>query len=365
MEFVCTKEHLQKALKEVSGVAGRNPALPILRHVLLKTERGKLRLSATDLEVGVMTWVMGKAGEDGVTTIPLKQLSEYVTNLPSEHVHLNASKGSLLVTCGSARASFQGETPENFPLIPTVGDGVQLRVPGTSLSHALGRVMYAASADDTRPELSGVFLRGTEETLTLAATDSYRLAETQVPLPEKLSDAVRIIVPLRAAHEIQRTLEGEEMVDLTLAEGQILVRTPTTHLVSRLVDGTYPDYTQIIPAKSPVTVSVLRQELLRAVRGAGVFAYGETSSVLLEVTKDTLRVTATAQEIGETATGVPAEITGPPVSINFNHRFLIDALMSLPGERVRLSLTDPSVPALLRPEGANEPTLALIMPIKT
>ena len=366
MKFVCTKEHLQKALKGVGGVAGRNPALPILRHVLVKTERGKLRLAATDLEVGVVTWVAGKIEDsEGTLTIPLKQLTEYVVNLPSDHIHLSTNKGTLTVTCASAHASFQGETAENFPLIPTVKGGQRFTVKAPDLMSVLDRTVYAAAADDARPELSGILLHGKETVVTVAATDSYRLAESHIRLAEPLEKEFQLILPLRAAQELRRILEGEESATLTLGDGQILVETPTMHLVSRLIDGTYPDYTQIIPPKTPITISLLRHDLLRAIRAAGIFTSGEANSVLLETAPTSLRVTATAQELGETVTEVPADVHGDAASIHFNHRFLLDALTVFPSERVRLGLTNASVPVVLRPEGSDEQTLALVMPIKT
>jgi len=365
MKFICTKEHFQKALRGVSGVAGRNPALPILRHVLLKVERGKLRLAATDLEVGVLTWVGGKMEEEGMTTTPLKQLTEYVANLPSDHIHLSTIKETLTVMCGPARASFQGETAENFPLIPTMSEGIHFSILAPEFTSALDGTLYAATLDDTRPELSGLLLHGKGTVLTIAATDSYRLAESHVNLPNPLSKDFRVILPIRAAHELRRALEGEESASFTIGDGQVLVETPTTHLISRLINGTYPDYTQILPQESPVAVSLLRHDLLRAIRAAGVFTSGEANSVLLETAPTALRVTATAQELGETVTDVPAEVHGGTVSIHFNHRFLLDALQALPSERVRLGLTNASIPAVFSPEGKERNTLALVMPIKT
>ncbi len=366
MKFVCTKEHLQNAIRGVSGIAGRNPVLPILRHVLLKSERGKLRLAATDLEVGVLTWVPGRVEEEeGALATPVKPLGEYVANLPSDHVHLAIQKGTLTITCGSTRASFQGESAENFPLIPTVRGDITVTLPARALISALEETTYAAATDDTRPELAGVLFQGSGTELTLAATDSYRLAEAHVTLPETLIKGFRIIVPVRAANELRRALDGEEGATLTIGEGQMRVETPTTHLISRLLDGTYPDYAQIIPATPGVSVSLLRQDLLRAIRGAGIFSSGDARSIVLETAATALRVAATAQELGETLTEVPAEVHGAGVSIHFNHRFLLDALSSLSGERIQVGLTSSSVPVLLRPVGTSGRTLALVMPIKT
>lgn len=364
MKFTCTKEHLVRALKSVAGIAGRNSALPILRNVLLKTENGRMKFSVTDLEVGVSTWITGRVDGEGATTIPLKQLAEYVQNLPPEHVNLETEKGTLLIACGSAHASFQGEASENFPLIPTVSDGVKFTISAPKLIQALDRVIYAAATDDTRPELSGILWFSKGNVLTLAATDSYRLAEVQIDINETLVNDFRVILPLRTTQEIKRILDGEETATLIFADGQALVETPNTSLVSRLIEGNYPDYQQIIPAKSGTTASVLRFDLLRALRGASVFSYGEVNSVLVETTDKAVKITAIAQEIGETNSEVSADITGEATKISFNPRFLIDALNGVPGERVRFGLTNAGVPALLTPEDPKEKTVALVMPIK-
>ncbi len=366
MKFTCTKEHLQKALRSISGIAGRNQALQVLRHTLLKVERGKLCLSATDLEVGILTLVAGKVeNEEGMLAVPAKQLLEYVANLPSDHVGLSLNQGTLDIMCGSAHATFQGETAENFPLIPIVREGIQFTIPASQFLLALDETTYAAAGDTTRPELAGVLLVGEGKTLTLAATDSYRLAESRVSLTESLDHPVRIILPLRASQELRRVMEGETDVTLILSAGQALFETPSTTLVSRLIGGSYPDYTQIIPVKSPTTISLMRQDLLRAVRAASVFTTGETRSVLLTTAPTSLRVTATAQEIGETMTAVPADVHGEQTTIQFNHRFLLDALEALSGERVQIDLATAAAPVLFRPEGKDVRTLALVMPIKT
>lgn len=368
MKFTSTKDHLQQGLKYVSGIAGRNPTLPILRNVLLRSEKGKLQLSTTDLEVGVTVWVRGKVEQDGATTTPLRQLSEYVVNLLGDRVELSTRNGALAIHCGPSHATFQGESAENFPIIPPIQEGWRCSLSGSAVATALERVSYAAALDETRPELTGVLWVGggdEKKTFTLAATDSYRLAEAHLPLPDPPAGGVRVILPLRAAQELRRLLDHEETVSLTFTDGQFLAETGSARLISRLIDGTYPDYTQIIPEKSPTAVSVLRADLLRALRGASIFSSRDTNAVRVETTARTIKISATAQEIGETTTEVPAEAHGERVTIHFNPRFLIEALQALPGERVRMELTNPSIPTLLRPEDPSQRVVALVMPIKT
>lgn len=388
-EFTTTQEHLTRALRIVSGVVGRNPALPILGNVLLKSEQGQLRLSTTDLEVGVTAWIAGRIHGEGAVTIPFRTLSEYLQHLPSGSVTLDLKVGSLAITTRepegtspkAAHAVLQGESAENFPLIPALEEGSEISLPPRESGEGLERVLYAVATDDTRPELAGVLVRGEGSTLVLAATDSYRLAEARVSLPSPLAHPLSVIIPGRAAQEIRRVLEAADEATLRVGEGQILLRTPTVHLVSRRVEGTYPDYAQVLPQQSPTTAEVDRADLLRSIRAAAVFSEQAVSRVTLEVGSDQLRVTAVTPEVGETENVLPADIHGESVAIAFNARFLREALSTLPGERVRIGLGSATTPTLLRPietttkkpRGPQNPaqessqgleTLALIMPIR-
>lgn len=373
-EFTTTQERLTRALRSLGGVAGRNPALPILQNVLLKREQSQLRLSTTDLEVGVTAWLAGKLRGDGALTVPLRPLAEYVQNLSPGPVTLRFDQGSLTVTAEHAHAVFQGETAENFPLLPHLERGSEVSLPPKEAGSAFDAVLYAVATDDTRPELAGVLVRGEGPALVLAATDSYRLAESQVTLPAARTESFSLILPKNAAQEIRRALEGAESATLRIGEGQVLLLTAALHVVSRRVEGAYPDYFHIIPTKQPTSVEVERAELLRAIRASAVFSGNAVSRVTLDVGADALRVSATTPEMGETETRLPADVTGEPVTIAFNERFLRDALSSLTGGRVRIGFGTAATPAVFRAAGApatdgdgtkGGQVLALIMPIKT
>lgn len=389
-EFTTTQEHLARALRVVNGVVGRNPTLPILGNVLLKSEQGQLRLSTTDLEVGVTAWLAGRIQGEGAVAIPFRMLAEYLQHLPSGSVTLHLKHGALVITAReteekspkAARAVLQGESAENFPLIPALEEGSEISLPPRECGQGLEKVLYAVATDDTRPELAGVLVRGEGTTLVLAATDSYRLTEARVSLLSALPQALSVIIPGRAAQEMRRVLEVAAEATLRIGEGQILLRTPTVHLVSRRVEGTYPDYAQVLPQQSPTTADVDRADLLRSIRAAAVFSEQSVSRVTLEVAGDQLRVTAVTPEVGETENTLPAEVRGEGVTVSFNARFLREALSALSGERVQIGLGSATTPTLLRPAGTETQkprmppgaskespptleTLALIMPIRT
>lgn len=388
-EFTTTQEHLARALRIVSGVVGRNPALPILGNVLLKSERGQLQLSTTDLEVGITAWVTGRMRGEGAVTIPFRTLAEYLQHLPSGSVTLEIKPGALVITARetegkttkAAHAVLQGESAENFPLIPSLEKGHDLSLPPKESAHGLEKVLYAVATDDTRPELAGVYAHGEGKTLILAATDSYRLAEARISLSAALPEPISVIIPGRAAVEMRRVLESVDEAILRVGEGQLLLKTPVAHLVSRRVEGTYPDYTQVLPQQSSTTVDVDRADLIRSIRAAAVFSEQTVSRVTLDVGDDQLRVTAVTPEVGETENALPADIQGERVTISFNARFLRDTLSTLIGERIRIGLGNATTPAVFRvigapaskahapnttSEGVQSPmeTLGLIMPIR-
>lgn len=369
MKFTCTREHLQKALKLVSGVAGRNPTLPILKNILIRVVSGQLELSATDLEVGIKVSVTGKVEEEGETTIPVRQLMDYVSVLPPEHVQITGEKTTIHVACGSSSASFQGEAVGNFPTLPFPKGGKTFTIKNAGiLGDAIERVAYAVAVGDVRPELSGVLWVCDKDgdTLTITATDSYRLSEVRIPLVGKVEEVFRVIIPVRAATELRRALgEVEGGVECTVAEGQIMVTAPGIHFVSRLLDGVYPDYQQIIPKNEGTVCSVMRADILRAVRSAGVFGDKQASAAQIDVGSGSIIVTAKATEIGESKTEVPADVSGNAVTVHLNSRFLVDALSSLPAERVTMSVEENKIPVVLRPEGEQRNNvLALVMPIQ-
>lgn len=386
--FTTTQENFQRALRVVGGVVGKNPSLPILSNVLIKSENGQLRLSATDLEVGITTWLAGKLRGQGALTVPYRTLAEYLQNLPGGPVELIIQRGSLAITArgpeprsGEAYAVLQGETAENFPLIPHLAEGIEVTLPLPAAGRALEQVLYAMAADDTRPELAGFLLRAEGSTLLCAATDSYRLAEARLSLPTPVASPVSVIVPSRSAHELRRVLESAEGALLRIGESQLLLVTPTVQLVSRRTEGTYPDYAQVIPPRTPTTVVVERLELLRSIRAASVFSESIVSRVTLEVGSERVLVTAVTPELGETRNTLPAEVTGENLTIAFNARFLKDALQALTTVLVRIGVGGPTTPAVFREVAAEVSqkqtgaatavstsgidVVALIMPIKT
>lgn len=373
--FSTTHEYLFKALQSLGGVVGRNPSLPILSNVLLKHHQNQLCLSTTDLEVGIIAWLAGKIHGEATVTVPFRPLFEYVQHLPPEQVTLKFTQESLTIITQRTHAVFQGESAENFPLIPRLEEGNTILLPTPEITHALDAVLYAVAVDETRPELSGVLFSGEESILKLVATDSYRLAEASITLPYTLSSPFSVILPRRAAQEIHRALTSSLETKLRFGPGQLLLITPTLEVICRQIEGTYPDYLQIIPKEYQTRVIVDRLSFLRTLRATSVFSGNTVSRVALEVRPHTLYISATTPEVGETETELVAEVIGEDLSLAFNERFIREALTSFSSELISLDLVSATTPAMLRPiTPPNTPSqtsevsklslLALVMPIK-
>lgn len=362
MKFSCTQENLHRGLQIVGHVATRNVSLPILNNVLLKAERGSLRLTATNLEIGVSCLVRAKVDQEGAFTVNGKLFADYVALLPAERIDIELEEKALVVTAPQAKTTIRGQPAEEFPLIPAVKRTKVIRLPGADLKAAITRTIFAAAADEARPEISGIFLGTHDQTLTLAATDSYRLAEQKLKLSGTIPD-LRAIVPQRALQEVLRTA-GDDPVEIAVEENQARFGYNDVELTTRLIEGQYPDYQQIIPRDHELTLEVTREEFVTAVKQASLFCKQGIYDVTLEVDgQRVLRIRAANAQAGEHETRLTAKMQGKPLAIVFNYRYLLDGLSSLPTETVSLELGTPASPGLLRPKGSAA-SLYLIMPIR-
>ncbi len=362
MQFSCTQENLHRGLTTVSHLATKNISLPILNNVLIRAERGSIRLTATNLEIGVSCLLRGKVESEGGFTVNGKLFSDYIGLLPKDRIDVVLDDKALKITAPGAKTTIRGIPAEEFPLIPQVKRDNTFTVPGPALRSAIARVIFAAAADEARPEISGVLLVVHDKTLTLAATDSYRLAEQRVGLPTTAKDA-RIILPSRTLQEVLRTL-GDEPVAISIDENQALFAYDDVEMTTRLIEGQYPDYTQIIPQEHQTTIEIGREELMNAIKQASLFCKQGIYDVTLESDGEkSLTVRAANTQAGEHEKVLTTKTTGEPVSIVFNYRYLLDGLGSMTSESVVLEFGGPANPGLVRPQGVKQ-TLYLIMPIR-
>lgn len=369
MKVLCTQENLNRGINIVERIVGRSGVLPILTNILLETEGGRLKLASTNLEIGINCWIGGKIEKQGGLTIPVKIISNFVSSLPNKRVELWTKDNTLYLKCENYRANIKGVDIKEFPLIPKIKEKPIFILKAQDFKEGASQVVSAASQSESRPEISGVFMgfNPNSNRMRLAATDSYRLAEKDVGKSKSdIKNAVSAIIPARTIFEVIRILSEEEgELKITLTEGQVLFELNNVNLVSRLIEGQYPDYKQIIPQGFKTRVLVDREELIKAVKVASFFT-GKVNDIKVKVPGKgkKIEVSGLSAEVGENVSEVKSEIEGEPVIVTFNHRYLLDGLNNITTSRVALELNGDNNPGVLKPVDRQD-YIYLIMPIKT
>jgi len=381
MKISCTQENLNQGLFIVSHIASKNMALPILNNILIQVDKNTIKFSATNLEIGVSCIIRGKVEEDGEFTVQSRLIADYAALLPKEKIDLSVAESKkegedqvLAISCKNHNTKIKGQPAADFPLIPQI-DRKNLYVMNCQeLRRAISQVIFAVSGSETRPEINGVFFKFEGDNLVLAATDSYRLAEKSVKLGKKSKGTNQsVIVPARTLQELQRILGSFkdpaaiseiEDVEIYLGENQILFVLGDIELISRLVEGQYPDYRQIIPKESNTKIVLNIAELINAAKTASLFARSGIYDINLDFNKDEIVVSAANNQLGENISKLSGKISGQQNSIVVNYRYLLDGLQNLDAEEAELSIIDGGNPCVIKTAGKDSDYLYIIMPIK-
>jgi DNA polymerase-3 subunit beta len=374
MNVSVMQENLARGLQTVSRAVSSRATLPVLANVLLKTENAGLKLTATNLEIGINSWVPGKVAEEGEITVPAKLLTDLVASLPNQRIDLVLSPKdrTLKLTCGSNRSSIKGIEADEFPVVAAIGETPATSVDARVLREALGEVVFAAASDESRPILTGVLTRLEGDTLTLAAADNYRIAVRTVKLDKPVSPEIVIVVPGRSYAELMRILPDAEMpieITVTPNKSQVLFHVEGTDLVSRLIEGQFPNYEPVIPTSHSSRAVVDREALLAGTRRASIFARDSANIVKIELGGENgdgagVAITAHAADVGDNADSIEATVTGSPTAIAFNARYLIDVLGALGADEAALELSGPLAPGVIRGVGKDD-YVHVIMPVRT
>lgn len=369
MKIVVLKNNLKEGLGKVEHAVTQKDNLPILRNVLLTTKDGKLILSTTNLEMGVTTSIAGKISEEGGITIPFQTLYEIVSNADSEKVSLEISGGSLRVMTDNYSAKIQGTKPEDFPIIPKVENKAFIEIDGEVLERALLSVINAAQISEIRPEISGILFDFQITILKLVATDSFRLAEktlTEKEFKTTIPRGVKAIIPLETMREALRIISGKERVSIFFDQHQVLFETKDVTLVSRLIDGTYPDYEQIIPKAIETELEVKREQFLQGIKLVSSFS-GKSSDIKMRLKdgKKVLEMYSSNPALGENNYLVPVKCTKGDVfkDVAFNWRYISDGIKALGGGEILFGVNGETKPALLKSPRDNS-YFYIVMPIR-
>lgn len=361
MKLSCLQDNLSRGLATVGRAVATRTTLPVTQNVLLATENGRLKLSATNLEIAITTWIGGQIEEEGAITVPARLFTELVGSLPAEQVDLAVSQRPLAlhVRCARFEARINGTDADEFPPLPTVEQGaVALIAPGV-LRSAINQVVFAAATEESRPVLTGVKVELEGSEFVLAAADGFRLAVRKATLEEPIAERMDIIVPARTLQEVNRLLsEQEEPVEVTItpAESQVLFRLKDVELVSQLIQGTFPNYGQLIPQSFQTRTVVGLEAFQRAARTAAIFARDGSGIVRLQMTPGPaeggmgkLLVSSRAEELGENQGEIDARIEGEEAKIAFNSKYLLDVLSVMERGEVAVETSSPSSPGVFRP----------------
>ena len=378
MKITCLQENLSRGLAVVGRAVANRATLPVIHNVLLSVDQSMLKLSATNLEIAMTTWVGAKIEEKGSITVPARLLSEFVNSLPNDPINLQLDEGSglLEISSGNSKAHINITDASEFPPIPTVDDGITAEVDPLVLRSAITRVAFAAATEESRPVLTGVELKLDESKFTMAAADGFRLAVHHGALLKPVPEEMSVIIPARTMNELNRLIsDREEPVEIlmTPAKGQVMFRIrggDTVEIVSQLLQGTFPNYEQLIPQSYTTRAVMDLPTVLRAARTASIFARDGSNIIrmhLMPAEADTeppkVEISARSEEVGDNEDTVDLdEIEGEEGKIAFNSRYLLDVLSVLEKGKVSLETTTSSSPGVFKPTDSDD-YIHVVMPM--
>lgn len=363
MKLVCTKENMEKGVGVVSRVIGKNSSLPVLSHVLLETDNGRLKVSATNLEVGAVCWIGCRVEEEGKVTAPAQLLQGVVSSFKDDQITLDVEERNVVLSGPTSHSEMGMLNVDDFPLIPPVDGTAVATLTCEQLHYMLSQVVNACADSESRPEISGVYIYRKDNTIAFVATDSYRLAEVSSSIQ---GPDFEFVLPLKTSLELMRlSSEVQGEVEIVVSDNQAFFSFPNFYLVSRIIDGQYPDYKQIIPDRATTVLTFEKASLAKAIKAVSLFADKKTNDIKLSYVASggKFSLTAISSNVGEgKVEEVPKETTGGDQDIVVNYRYLLDGLSNITSPTVKLILNSSSEPAVLRPEDSDD-YLYILMPI--
>jgi len=371
MKLSCLQENLNKGLSIVSRAVATRTSLPVTQNILLATDESRLKLTATNLEMAITCWIGAKIDREGAITVPARLLTEFVASLPNENVNLSLSERTLQLKCARFEARLSGITAEDFPPIPRIGDGINTKISVDAIREAIRHSAFAAATEESRPVLTGVHCDFDGDKLKMAAADGFRLAVYTASLLSPITARTAIIIPARTLNELSRFLTDDEesvAISINQQKSQVLFRLKNVELVSQLLQGTFPNYSQLIPQGYSTRAVADVAEFLRATRMSAIFARDSSGIVRLvispgaETRPGKMTVSARAEEIGDNTAEIDVLVDGEPAKIAFNFKYMTDVLSVLSQSQVALEITTSSSPGVIRPVGTDN-YVHVVMPM--
>lgn len=363
MKLQVTQENLNRALGSVGRVASSRGTLPILGNVLIKTIGNRLSIAATNLDIAITHYIGSKVGTEGAITVPARLMVDFVASLPSGTITLDLDDTKLRITTDQYESTINGTSADEYPVMPAISEGTSWKISAKTLRAGLQQVLVAASSDESRPVLTGVFMNSVDGVLYLASTDSYRLAEKSLT---KTAQDISLLIPASAMQDLLRIVsDSDDEVQVTHDDQQVLFRVGDVELVARLIEGTYPDYRKLIPASFSQTAVLKKSEFLNITKVSSLFARESAGSVTIHLdnTKQLVSIRSIASQLGENTATATATITGEGV-ITLNSRYIMDALHAIAGDDVQIGFNGKLEACVLTSPKQSDYT-HIIMPLKS
>lgn len=363
MKLQVTQENLNKALSTVARVASTRGTLPVLANVLIKTVNNRLSVAATNLDIAITQYIGAKVEEEGTITVPARLMQDFVNSLPSGVIDLKLDDLKLNISTNQYQSVINGVSAEEFPVMPAIEKGQTVTVPAAVLKEALGQVVIAASNDEARPVLTGIYLHTFEGDLYMAATDSYRLAEKKL-MP--CDQEVALLVPVSAMQDVLRIIgDVEGDVTITSDDQQVSIHAGDVELVARLIEGNYPDYRKLIPSEFSTNATLKRADLNNATKISSLFARESAGSITINIDeeKQELSIRSVASQLGENTATAEAKVAGEG-AITLNSRYLLDALGVIKSDEISFCFNGKLDPSVIK-DPKNGDYVHIIMPLKS
>lgn len=370
MKVQILQENLNRGLSITSRSISSKAQLPILANILLKTDKNRLQLSATNLETGVSLWLGAKVEKEGEITIPAKIFAEIVASLPAGKIDLEVKENTLSISAGSYSANLNGMAATEFPKLPAYTEESLLSLPADKLLQAINQVAFAAATDEGRPVLTGVLFKVDEKNLSMAATDGYRLSLKTLVLDLPVKENFSLLLPAKTLMEVARIIseeKGEELpivrLGFTKEQNQVVFVFPELELFSRVIEGEFPAYEKIIPQGFATKITLDKEAFSRAVKVVSIFARDSANIIRLKIDRDFLEMSANSPQVGENKNSLEAKVEGETGEIAFNYRFLQGFLGAVSASEVILEMNGPLSPGLFK-SAEDESYKHIIMPVR-
>ena len=365
MKIICTIENLKSAVATAERFTGRHITLPILSYLLIKSDDKKTTITATNLETGIEYTFPSKTQKTGIITAPAKPLNQLLQSIDGEQITIESKQNHLIIRTAASDTTLLSLNPDDFPSLPIIKKDYTFTITSDIFISSLQQVIPSVSSSDIKPEISGVFLNISPEKIIIAATDSFRLAEKTIEKCDGIKNSTECIVPARTIQELIRTIQSSNTDDVcvSLGERQIVFEWNDVRIISRLIDGAYPPYRNIIPKAYETTLFINRDDFLKKIRLASIFS-SRLNDVTLKFSTTELEISTSNADMGNTTSRLNIKGRGASGSVVFNYRYLLDGLAAFNEENVVLNLNGVSGPALLQNQN-DQTILYLLMPIRS